>query len=73
MRSLACPGEGEGVERSSVTDDCKARCSSVAQLSQLLTRVSSGKWCFGSSHLQGILVGSACPVAMNLREWHLHL
>lgn len=72
MWSLSRPREGEGVERSSVTNVCKAPLSSIPQLSQLFAWVSSGKWCFGSSQLQGSLVGPGCPAAMSfLGEWHL--
>lgn len=65
--SLSCLREGERVERTSVTN-----VSTIPQLSQLFAWVSSGKLCFGSSWLQGTLVGPGCPAAMSSSgEWHL--
>lgn len=65
-RTLACSHcHGPGKERGwkGAVCLCKATLSSIPQLPQLFARVSSGNWCFGSSYLQGTLVGPGCPAA----------
>lgn len=71
VQSLSCCREGEGVGRRNVTDVCrrnvtdvcKALLRSMARLSQLFAWVSSRNRCFGSSWLQGPLVGPGCTAA----------
>lgn len=63
VQSLSCCREGEGVGRRNVTDVCKALLSSMARLSQPFAWVSSRNRCFGSSWLQGPLVGPGCTAA----------
>lgn len=60
------------MEISSVTDVGKALHSSLPRLSWLFAWVSSGKWCSGSSQLQGTLLGPGCSAASrSLGKCHL--